>query len=60
MGLVRLFIKDCDNVTDPAVREIIDRVQPAYLTHELAAPDRQAKLLAVRLQKETIRGQNNA
>ena len=21
MGLVRLFIKDCDNVTDPAVRE---------------------------------------
>lgn len=46
--------------TDPAVREIIDRVQPAYLTHELAASDRQAKLRAVRLQKETIRGQNNA
>ena len=46
--------------TDPAVREIIDRVQPAYLTHELAAPDRQAKLRAARLQKETIGGQNNA
>lgn len=46
--------------TDPAVREIIDRVQPGYLTHELAAPDRQAKLRAVRLQKETIGGQNNA
>lgn len=46
--------------TNPAVREIIDRIQPAYLTHELAAPDRQAKLRAVKLQKETIRRQNNA
>ena len=40
--------------TDPAVREIVDRVQPAYLTHELAAPDRQAKLRAIRQQLDTI------
>ena len=52
--LVRLFIQDCDNVTDPAVREIVDRVQPAYLTHELAAPNRQAKLRAIRQQLDTI------
>ena len=27
MGLVRLFIKDCDNVTDPAVRERLKAAQ---------------------------------
>lgn len=40
--------------TEAAVCQILKRIQPMYLTHELAAPDRYEKLRAVRRQKETI------
>lgn len=36
--------------TEPAIRQIIERVRPAYLTHELAAPNRMSKLDVVRRQ----------
>lgn len=40
--------------TEPAVRQIIERVRPAYLTHELAAANRAERLHAVRCQISTM------
>lgn len=40
--------------TDPAAAELIDRVRPAYLTHELSAKDAAARRDAVLTQRRTI------
>lgn len=40
--------------TSPRVRELIDLVQPDYLVHELAAPDRDAKTKAVLRQMKAL------
>ena len=41
--------------TDPAIYQIVERVQPTYLIHELAAPNRAGKLDVVRRQLNTLR-----
>ena len=40
--------------TDPGVRELVERVGPDYLTHELAAPGRREKLAAVGRQRDAL------
>jgi hypothetical protein len=40
--------------TDPAVAQLIDRISPAYLTHELSARDRAARRAAALRQIKTI------
>lgn len=47
--------------TDPGVAELVRRVGPRYLTHELAAADRASRRLAVETQLSAIRrGQSGA
>lgn len=41
--------------TDPGVADLLDRIGPQYVTHELAAADRKQRARAVRRQKTTWR-----
>lgn len=42
--------------THPGVAELVDRVSPAYLTHELSASNRSQRFTAARRQINTLRG----
>lgn len=41
--------------TDPGIADVLRRIRPAYLTHELACRDRDGRAAAVRAQRETLR-----
>lgn len=45
--------------TDPAVREVVGRISPEYLTHELSASGFEARAAAVRIQRASLWGEKS-